>query len=372
MGLERSAHHAVQRVLTDRVLVSVIAALLAVYMVREAYINGGKLAAYNGFGSDFHGTVWGPDRAVLHGASPYLSRDMLPSVPAIYLPPIYLVTLPLGWLSLHAATWVWFGILVALGFGSLAVLDVRDPWCYALMLMSPPVVDALVLGNASILVGFLVALGWRWRDRRLLGPLAVAAAVAVKSWLWPLLVWLLIRRMRSGLSSGVILGALVLVSWAAIGFHGLLHYPRLLHEEAAKFVHGGTLFVSALVQLNVPVRVAAVAGAVGAVVLLALAARRRSNEVEAFSLALLAALVATPVGWEHYLILMGIPIAIVWPSLSAAWLWFPALWLTLWLTDSLAPDEWRQVSGSVALCLLATLPAVFVTVRSCQRLRTIS
>jgi len=69
---------------------------------------------------------------------------------------------------------------------------------------------------------------------------------------------------------------------------------------------------------------------------------------------------------------MGIPIALVRPSLSAAWLWFPALWFTLWLTDSLAPEEWRQVSGSVALCLLATLPAVFVAVRSRQPLRTIS
>jgi hypothetical protein len=344
----------------------VIAALLVLYMAREAHINGGRLAGYNGFGSDFRGTVWEPDRAVLHGLSPYASSDTLPSVPAVYLPPIYLVTLPLGWLSLHAATWVWFGILVALGLGSLAVLDVRDPWCYALMLLSLPVVAALVLGNASILLGFLVALGWRWRDRRLLGPLAVAAAVALKSWLWPLLVWVLIRRVRSGLLSGVILGALVLVSWAAIGFHGLLRYPGLLHEEVSKFVRGGTLFVSALAQLNVPVKVAAVAGALGAVVLLALSARRRSNEVEAFSLALLAALVATPVGWPHYLILIGIPIAIAWPSLSAAWLWFPALWLTLWLTDHLTLEQWRQVSGSVALCALATLPVVFVAVRSRQ------
>jgi hypothetical protein len=221
-------------------------------------------------------------------------------------------------------------------------------------------VDALILGNASVIVAFLAALAWRYRNRRWLGPLAVASAVSIKSWLWPLLVWLLILRVRAGLRSAVILGVAVLVSWAVIGFHGILHYPRLLHDEGRSFVHGGTLFVSALVQLDVPVRLAAATGVAGALILLAIAAYRRSDEVESFSLALLAALVATPVGWPHYLILMGIPIAILSPSLSAAWLWFPALWLGRYL----ATEEWRQVGGSVELCVFATLPVVFIALRS--------
>ena len=81
-------------------------------------------------------------------------------------------------------------------------------------------------------------------------------------------------------------------------------------------------------QLDVPVKVAAAAGIVAAAILLALAAFRASDEVQSLALALLAALVATPVGWPHYLILMALPIAIAWPSLSFAWLWFPALWLS--------------------------------------------
>jgi hypothetical protein len=349
----------VDRLFTGRVPLLAFGALAALYTIHEAFIEAKRLAAANGFGSDFGGTIWRPDRAVLHWVSPYPVPHVLGAVPAIYPPPIYLATLPLGWLSLHAATWVWFGVLTALACGTLAVLEVRDPWCYVLMLTSLPVVDALVLGNASIVIGFLLALAWRFRDRPLLGPLTVAGAIAIKSWVLPMLAWLLIRRPRAALRCAAILVAAVLASWAAIGLHGLVDYPRLLHDEARSFVYGGTLFVSALVQLDVPVKVAAAAGIVGGAILLALAALRAADEVQCFSLALLAALVATPVGWPHYLILMAIPIAIAWPSLSPAWLWFPALWLS----PSFGSEWWGEAGGSVVLCVLATAPVVMIAAR---------
>jgi hypothetical protein len=354
-------------VLTSRAVLVALAILAAIYMARETHIEWSKLAGANGFGSDFHGTIWEPDRAVLHGRSPYPSPDALPTVPAIYSPTIYLATLPLGGLTVHVATWAWFVVLAALAVGTLAVLGVRDPWCYVLAVLSLPVVDALVLGNASIAIAFLVALAWRYRDHPVLAPVAVASAVSIKSWLWPLLVWLLILRVRAGVRAALILTTGVLVAWAAIGFRGLLDYPRLLHEEASRYVHGGTLFVSALVQLDVPVKIAAAAGIAGALALLAVAAFGSSDEVEAFSLALLAGLVATPVSWPHYLLLMGIPIAILWPSLSLAWLWFPALWLG----RHLASEWWSQAGASVALCVLATIPVLLVAARS-RRLRYLS
>ncbi len=99
----------VDRLFRDRLPLVAIGAVAALYTIREAFIQGRRLAAANGFGSDFGGTIWSPDRAVLHWVSPYPVGHVLPAAPAIYPPPIYLATLPLGWLSLHVATWVWFG-----------------------------------------------------------------------------------------------------------------------------------------------------------------------------------------------------------------------------------------------------------------------
>jgi Glycosyltransferase family 87 len=346
-----------------RVLLATLATVAAFYMYRQAHADGVALAHHNGFGSDFRGTIWAPDRAVLRGVSPYPDTSQpLPVVPSVYLPPVFLATLPLAWIPLHVATWIWLAALLLATCGILAALGVRDPWCYALVILSLPVAESLALGNASILVGLFAALTWRYRDRPLLGPLAAAAAVVVKFWMWPLLVWLLITRRPAGVRAAVILTATTLAAWAAIGFRGLLGYPHLIHTEG-RYAGGGTLFVAALIQMHFPFRIAAASGAIGGILLLGLAALRRRSDVESFSLALLAALVATPVAWPHYLILMAIPIAIVWPSLSIAWIWFPGLWFG----THLGYTAGGQLGGSLAYCLFAVLPVVFVVLAGSGR-----
>ena len=351
-----SVFDAVRNALSNRIVVAVLATVALIYMYWQAHANGVWLAHANGFGSDFHGTVWAPDRAVLHGISPYPSGSQTFAIePAVYLPPIFLVTLPFGWLSLHVAIWVWFGVLMASAFGVLAVLGARDPRCYAFLIMSLPVVQALVLGNASILIALGAALGWRFRKHPILGPVAIAATVAVKFWLWPLFVWLLIIRPRAGLRAVLAFAAINLGAWTAIGFHGLRGYPALMHTEGRLFAREGVLFVAALIQLNVAIKLAVAIGFLGGLILLGAAWVYRASEIKAFSLALLAALVATPVAWPHYLILMALPLVIVWPRLTLAWAWFPALWLAEHIGEAHG-----QIGQSLALCLFAVLPVVIV------------
>lgn len=357
LGRTTAAFGAVGKLLSNRLFFYGLATAAAVYMYRKAHAEGVWLSGANGFGSDFHGTIWAPDRAVLHGVSPYPSAGVsFGSIPpAVYLPPIFLITAPLGWLSLNVATWVWFGVLMASASGVLALLGVRDPWCYAFMVMSLPVVQALVLGNASILVALGVALTWRFRHRPYVGPVALAATVSIKLWLWPLLVWLLIVRPRSGVRAAVALAVLTLGAWAVIGFDGLTGYPALMHTEGQEYARDGVLFVAALTQLGVGVKVAAAAGFLGGVVVLGAAWLCRSDEVESLSLALLAALVATPVAWPHYLILMGIPLVILWPRLALAWAWFPALWAAEGIGQAHG-----EVGQSLAFSLLAVVAVAIV------------
>jgi hypothetical protein len=283
----------------------------------------------------------------------------------VYLPPIFLVSLPLAWFPLHVATWLWFATLMGAAFGILLVLGVRDPWCYAVFALSLPVEQTLVLGNATILVALGVALAWRFRDRPIVGPLAVAATVTVKFWIWPLMVWLLIVRPRAGVRAAVMFGVLTLGAWAVIGFKGFLRYPELIHAEGNRFAYAGSLFAAALVQLHHSVGFAAATGFLSGLLLLGLAWTRRATEIEVFSLALLASLVATTIGWPHYLAVTAIPIIVLYPRLAPAWLWFPGLWLA----THLGPKP-GQFYYSLPFCIFAALPVLIVFASSRETRRS--
>jgi Glycosyltransferase family 87 len=350
-----------------KVLGALLLTALLAYMCWEAHADAVWTSRENGFASDFTSTIWDPVRAVRHGLDPYPSPSTSERIPAVYLPPIFLVTLPLAWFPFHVATWVWFACLLAGACGILFVVGVRDLRCYALFAASLPIEQSLVLGNTSIFLGLGVALAWRFRDHPLLGPLALAAAAAVKFWIWPLFVWLLIIRPRAGIRAAVLFGVLTIAAWAVIGFDGLLDYPRLLHAEGERFASEGVLFVPALTQLHVPVNVAAVLGFLGSLALVGLAWTRRASEIEVFTLAILASLVGTTFGWPHYLVLMGLPIAILYPRLSLPWLWFPALWVAAHVGASRG-----SFAYSLPFCVAALVPLMIVlgSPRS-SRMRTI-
>ena len=241
-----------------------------------------------------------------------------------------------------------------------ALVGVRDPFCYALWMLSLPVVDSLMLGNASLLIALGCALVWRYRDRPTAAAIAAAGVVVLKFWIWPLLVWLLITRPRSGIRAVAIAGSATIVAWAVIGFRGLTAYPGLMHTEAQRFARIGVLFVASLIQLDVPIKLAAAAGVVAGVALLGAAYSRRANDLDSFALALLAALVATPVAWPHYLVLPALTLMIARPALSLAWAWFPALWFAF---------DLAQQHGLAGQPLALSLFAVRVLVSVSHRLR---
>jgi hypothetical protein len=81
------------------------------------------------------------------------------------------------------------------------------------------------------------------------------------------------------------------------------------------------------------------------------AARGPDADRRAFVVAVLGALIATPLLWLHYFVLLYVPIALYRPRLSAVWF----LPLALWLTPVTQPQGsiWRicvalAVTGAVA------------------------
>jgi hypothetical protein len=215
--------------------------------------------------------------------------------------------------------------------GGLWLLGVRDWRCYVLALSTFPVLHGAVFGNATLLLVPTAALAWTFRDRALAVAAAVGFAVALKLFLWPLGVWLLAtRRYRAAAGAVAAAAALVLGSWAVIGFAGLREYPDLLGALTDVFAAHSTSVYATAMAVGVPDSAAApLSFVLGGAVLATgfVLSRRGDRDRRLFSGAIVASLLFSPIVWPHYFALLVVPIVLLSPRLSWAWLAMPAFWV---------------------------------------------
>ena len=294
--------------------------------------------------------------AVLHGRSPYV----IPTVGAfahfdkfVYPPIAALLFAPFAALPSGPARVLMFLAGLAAVLAALRLLRVEDWRCYSVAIVSAPAINSLALGALTSFLLLGAAFAWRCRNNPAVAAIATALTAVLKLFLWPLGVWLLAtRRWRAAaicVGTGLIL---VLGGWAVIGFAGLSSYPTLVHllEQVEAPV---SYSVVALLGLSGGAATAAtVALSLAAVLAVGFAARTPDGDRRAFAVAVLASLVATPLLWLHYLLLLFLPIALYRPRLSG--LWF--LPLLLWATPT---THSHGISWRIALAL-AVLGAVAV------------
>ena len=298
--------------------------------------------------------------AVLHGHSPYVepTRALLGSNNRfVYPTPFALPFISLAVLPERVAAVLYLCSSIAAVPAALWLLGVRDRRCYGAAFIGIPVLGGLALGTVGPFLLLLVALGWRYRDRTVAGvPLALAAAA--KLFVWPVLVWLVVtRRWRATAAAAVTLGS-VLLLWFAIDPTGMRRYPqtvRVLNEvQRWKSYSPQSLTIS----LGLPVVFGSVLLAVlGLATVAAIVVAARSlGEDRAFGVAVVGALVASPILWLHYLVLLFVPIALVRPRLSP--LWF--LPVVVWVTPH--PDAFGIV-WKIVVVLAAAAAAAIATLR---------
>ena len=197
---------------------------------------------------------------------------------------------------------------------------VRDWRIYGVVLLWPATIEAVQTANASLPLTLLVALMWRYRDRAPIAGAALGYGVAVKLFLWPLVVWLaLVGRLRAAAIAAVVAAASLLL---LLPFTSLDDYVRLLRNLGETFEHESYTPFALLADLGVPdtaARVITVALGLG---VLALAGRRRS-----LGLAIAAALVLSPIVWRHFFVLLLVPLALSRPRFDAVWLIPIGLWV---------------------------------------------
>ena len=271
---------------------------------------------------------------ILQGETAY-PEDGVPEVvwggPYPYPPLAALVTVPLTVLPIEAARVVFMALLVGAALAIPYVLGVRDWRCYGLALLWPPVLSAIQTGNITLFLGLAAALCWRLRDRRVPASVSVGVTLAAKLFLWPLVLWFAAtRRYASAVLASAIGVGLLIVSWGAIRFDGMLGYPERLQKLEGYFGDDSyTLYIAGL-DAGVPSPVARAGWLALGVALLAavVVLGRRGDERRAFVLALVAALALTPIVWLHYFALLLVVVALMRPKLGVVWFVPLALVLT--------------------------------------------
>jgi hypothetical protein len=275
-------------------------------------------------GNDFQGEFYPEAKLVLHWTNPFPAAhsDLSSGENRIFPIPGALLIGPLTVLSEPWAAVVFVALLLAALLATLWLLGVRDWRVYGLVAIWPQSIAAMQTGNLTILLGLLVAVAWRFRRHAWVPGIAIGCAIALKLFLWPLLIWLLaVRRYRSASTAAALgfVGGFLLV----LPFISLHHYLQLLRGMGSTFGPESYNVIGLLTQSDLASKKVAlvVAYLVGGV-LLVLAYRRRS-----LPLAVSASLVLSPIVWVHYFVLLVIPIAIRWPRLSATWFVPMVMWV---------------------------------------------
>ena len=211
------------------------AILLAVFVALPlAWIVRRSLAGY--------GTVPLPVdlKVFLNAADDILAgRNPFPDSPAltgdanyVYPPLLAIVATPLAVLPVASAVLIWSLLSAGAIAAALWLLGVRDWRVYGLSLLLAGTRDSIAAGTVGPLLVLGAAIAWRYRDRRpALAGAGAGLAIALKLFVWPLLLWLVVtRRAHTALLGVIIGGGAALASWAVIGFDGLTDYPNLLRR----------------------------------------------------------------------------------------------------------------------------------------------
>jgi len=308
----------------------------------------------------FDGRHWATDfrpyyaaaEAVLRGQSPYpapTAAAVTDGAVYVYPPLTAILVAPLTLLSLSTAE----GLVVIAGMlavvATLLALDVRDWRCFVVAFLWVAVLNAIGLGNVTIFLVLGAALTWRFRDRDALAASTLGVALAAKLFLWPLVVWLsATRRMAAALTTVAVCLGLLAVSWAVIGFAGLVDYPDVLRIARSLWADDGYSVYALALDAGASDRAAGLLGLAVAAFLLAASVMRGRHGADraAFILAIAAALASSPIVWRHYFAFLLLVVGVARPRLGL--LWF--LPLLMWpVSEGIGNGTTFQTSATLAI-----------------------
>jgi hypothetical protein len=255
---------------------------------------------------------------VLAGQPVYdLSYTMSGPFGLFYYPPTFLaLALPFALLPVGAATWVWIAAMLAAFVAGIRVMPVaaRTRWLVVMLAgLSWPFVYGLKLGQVGPLLFLAFAVGWRALDRpRVLGVAgAIGAAIKIQPGL--VLAWAVAtRRWGAVLAGAATLLALAAAVTALTGFGAWVDFVTIIGRvndpitTPHNFTPGAVAYQLGLAR-DAAAAVQWVSTALVVVAIVWAAFRRPA--VASYLALVVASQLLSPVLWDHYAVLLLIPVA---------------------------------------------------------------
>jgi alpha-1,2-mannosyltransferase len=318
--------------------------------------------------ADFE-TFWRSAVALLEGRDVYQTGARLENLN----PPVWILLIsPLGFLEPLLAYRIFVLITLVITAGYLVWMAdevrLRTPWAVVgavVLLFSSPLLATLALGQIYPILALGLVAAWvaDRRERPVLSGTALGLVVALKPSLAPVLLWPLVRLRWGAFGAALASGAAAtLVGVVVVGPGATLDWLTLLSgrppspywDNASLPGAAARLFTEneysahiATLPWTIPV---AYALGIGAIAITAARAARRGSEVALWAL-VAASLLASPLAWHNYLVLLGPGILLLLARGRAA----PAfLLLALQSIPAQWPLLWSE-RGTVVASLTLTL-----------------
>ena len=270
----------------------------------------------------------------------------------LYPPPVALGFTPLALIPADPASVLWFALrvaLLALGCAVLPVSRTARLATFAIAAVSFPVLFDLNLGNISVVIFTLAAVGWALGDRAGASVAHAILAMLRIPFVAFAALWIVQRRWRMLVQTALAGLAIVVISVPFIGIEGYREYLTILFglPDVSAGEHNFSFRSMALgAGLDPAIATAFLVGGVllglGAIVFAGL----RRDADTAFVVTAVATLLTAPFLHPHYLVILLLPAALLFDRLSRAAIALPLLG---WLPGSVMPAAVVVVLGLLLL-----------------------
>jgi hypothetical protein len=317
-------------------------------------------------------------------------------------PTSILVAIPFGALPYQAAIFTWNLLSLAMFGASLTVVwqTFRIPWSVraifpatTVLLPCYPLLIHIHFGQITLLILLLLTAVWAAdrADRQILAGVLLGTAVTIKLFPAVLFLFFIVRKRWRAVASGFVSIALItLLTALVLGIHTYTTYVNVVLPSVAKY--RGFWFNLSLPAywtklFDPPREYAYIQPIIRSPFLASLAifctcalilgtltwvvsrARTQTERDLSFGLTVTAMLLISPITWDHYLLLLMIPLAIAWiqlPPSQGFRLLFLAIVIAFWTQPFVAVDD--TVQGGITLGIARPFHTVTIGSFQCYAL----
>ncbi|WP_239334322.1 glycosyltransferase 87 family protein [Frankia sp. CiP3] len=261
--------------------------------------------------------------AVRHGRDPYPppgSAEISSGFAYVYPYLVAFGFVPLSWLGRYGAL-AFIALSVAALIAAAHLAGAREARTYALVVMASCTITGLQMGTLNAVLFLGLAALWRCRDRPVSAGMIAAAVIYAKLFLAPVWLWLVLTRRATASAVAAVVVTVLFALAELISPVGTRAYLGMLTVLSRTEAPMGLSLTGLLVNSGLGFTVASWIARVAALGLLTacwLRMRHTADERTLYAGTLAAALVASPIIWSHYLLLLVAPLLVIAPAPDAS------------------------------------------------------